>query len=117
MTKIDNQSKSLYNIVVVEDIDHESAAAISGGALKATDVTLYSESDLYGAQFSSNKKIEDLTEFGFNDATGSITIRNDKAWRFYEDVNFGGKYIDVGPGQSVNTGDFGMKISSFKALP
>ena len=117
MTKIDNQSKSLYNIAVVEDIDHESAATISGGALKATDVTLYSESDLYGAQFSSNKKIEDLTEFGFNDATGSITIRNDKTWRFYTDVNLEGEYIDVGPGQSLNTGDFGMQISSFKALP
>lgn len=117
MSKKKNQSKFLNNIKAIEDISQESAAAISGGALETTDVTLYSESDLQGFQFPSNKKIEDLTEFGFNDATGSIAIANDKTWRFYEDANFQGQYIDVGPGQSANAGDFGMQISSFKALP
>ncbi len=82
MSKINNQSKSLYNIHAVKDIDHESAAAISGGALETTDVTLYSESDLQGFQFPSNKKIEDLRDFGFNDATASIAIANDKTWSF-----------------------------------
>ena len=116
MSKINNQSKSLYNIEFMEDIDHESAAAISGGALEVTDVTLYSESDQQGVPFNTSKKIEDLSEFGFDDATGSITITNDKTWRFYEDANFQGRYRDVGPGQSVNAGDFGMKISSLEAL-
>ncbi len=117
MTKINKQSISLYNIQAVEDIDHEAAAAISGGAVTVTDVTLYSESNKQGFRFPSNKKIEDLRDFGFNDATGSITVSNDKTWRFYEDINFEGKYIDVGPGKTVNTGDFGQEISSFKALP
>ncbi|MGL5796267.1 MAG: beta/gamma crystallin-related protein [Waterburya sp.] len=116
MSKINNQFKSLYNIAVVEDISHESAAAISGGALEVTDVTLYSESNLEGVQFGSNKAIEDLTEFGFNDATGSITVANDKTWRFYSDANFQGTYMDVEPGQSVNAGDFGWEISSFQAI-
>jgi Beta/Gamma crystallin len=116
MTKINKQSISLYNVKAVEDIDHESAAAISGGAVTVTDVTLYSESNKQGFRFPSNKKIEDLTEFGFNDATGSITVSNDKTWRFYEDANFGGEFIDVEPGQSVNAGDFGKKISSFEAI-
>jgi hypothetical protein len=116
MSKINNQANSLYSIECVQDISHESAAAISGGALEVTDVTLYSESDLQGFQFPSNKGIEDLSEFGFNDATGSITVANDKAWRFYEDVNFQGDFIEVGAGQSVNAGDFGMTISSFQAI-
>jgi hypothetical protein len=52
MTKINKQSISLYNIETVEDIDHESAAAISGGGLEITDVTLYSESVLLINQLS-----------------------------------------------------------------
>ncbi|MGL6341881.1 MAG: beta/gamma crystallin-related protein [Waterburya sp.] len=116
MSKISNQSNSLYSIECVQDIDHESAAAISGGALEVTDVTLYSEADLGGFQFGSNKAIEDLTEFGFDDATGSITVANDKTWRFYSEAGLQGEYIDVGPGQSVNAGDFGMTISSFQAI-
>ncbi len=117
MNKIDNQSTSLYNIPAVEDINYESAAAIYGGAVSVTEVTLYSQPNKRGFQFSSNKKIEDLTEFGFNDATGSIAVSNDQTWRFYEDANFKGKYIDVKPNQTINTGDFGMEISSFKSLP
>ncbi len=117
MSKINNQSNSLYSIECVQDIDHESAAAISGGAaVLVTDVTLYSESDQQGFLFGSNKAIEDLTEFGFDDATGSITVANDKAWRFYSDANFQGDYIDVGAGESVNAGDFGWEISSFQAI-
>lgn len=117
MSKINHQSQNLYTIPGVIDLNHETAANYSGGAVTVTDVTLYSKSNKQGFRFPSNKKIEDLTEFGFNDATGSITVSNDKTWRFYEDINFGGKYIDVEPGQSVNTGDFGAEISSFKALP
>ena len=116
MSKINNQSNSLYSIEFVQDISHESAAAISGGALEVTDVTLYSESDLQGFQFGSNKAIEDLSEFGFNDATGSITVANDQTWRFYENANFQGDFIEVGAGQSVNAGDFGMQISSFQSI-
>jgi hypothetical protein len=116
MSKINNQSNSLYNIECVQDISHESAAAISGGALETTDVTLYSEPDALGYQFGSNKKIENLGDFGFNDATVSIFVSNDQTWRFYENANFEGNFIDVGPGEFVNAGDFGMQISSFQAI-
>jgi hypothetical protein len=116
MSKINNQSNSLYNIECVQDISHESAAAISGGALETTDVILYSEPDALGYEFGSNQKIEDLSVFGFNDATGSIFVSNDQTWRFYENTNFEGDYRDVGPGEFVNIGDFGMTISSFQAI-
>jgi Beta/Gamma crystallin len=116
MSKINKQSKSLYNIVAVEDIDHESAANYSGGAVTVTDVTLYSEPNKQGFRFPSNKAIEDLSEFGFNDATGSITVANDQTWRFYSDANFQGTSFIVRPGQTADAGDFGMTISSFRAL-
>jgi hypothetical protein len=116
MSKINNQSNSLYSIECVQDISLESAATYSGGALETTDVTLYSESDALGYQFGSNQKIEDLSVFGFDDATGSIFVSNDQTWRFYENANFEGNFIDVGPGEFVNADDFGMTISSFQAI-
>ena len=43
MSKINNQSQSLYNIGFVQDMSPETAAAISGGAVTVTDVTLTSK--------------------------------------------------------------------------
>jgi hypothetical protein len=116
MTKINNQFTSIDKIEAVKDLDQESATAISGGVVTVTDVTLYSESNKQGFRFPSNKAIEDLSEFGFNDATGSITIANDQTWRFYSDANFQGTSFIVRPGETADTGDFGKTISSFRAL-
>ena len=116
MTKINTQSNSLHNIEFVQDIDHESAASYSGGAVTVTDVTLSSEASNQGFQFGANKAIEDLSEFGFDDATQFIAVNNTQTWRFYEDANFQGDYIDVGPDTAMNVGEFGLSISSFQAI-
>jgi hypothetical protein len=116
MSKLNNQSIDLFAIPCVQNLTNENAAAVSGGALEPTDVTLYSEPDALGYEFGSNKKIENLSDFGFNDATGSIFVSNAQTWRFYENANFEGAFIDVGPGEFFNAGDFGMTISSFQAI-
>ena len=69
MTKINNRSQDIYTIPGVIDLNHETAASYSGGA----DVTLYSKPNKQGFRFRSNKAIKDLSKFGFNDATGSIS--------------------------------------------
>ncbi|MGL5076985.1 MAG: beta/gamma crystallin-related protein [Waterburya sp.] len=116
MSKINNQSNSFDHIEFVQDISPEAAASYSGGAVTVTDVTLTSEPNNQGVSFNTNKGIEDLSEFGFNDATAFVAVNNNKTWRFYEDVNFQGEYIDVAPDTAMNVGDFGMKISSLKAI-
>ncbi|MGF1589906.1 MAG: beta/gamma crystallin-related protein [Pleurocapsa sp.] len=116
MSKINNQSQSLYNIGFVQDMSPETAAAISGGAVTVTDVTLTSKPSNQGCSFNTNKAIEDLSEFGFDDATAFIAVNNNQTWRFYEDANFQGNYIDVGPDTAMNVGNFGMEISSLKAI-
>ena len=45
-----------------------------------------------------------------------ITVNNNKKWRFYEDANFKGKFIEVGGDEARNVGKFGRKISSFRAV-
>ena len=117
MTNTNNQQfKSLDSIEFVRDITPETAANYSGGAVAVTDVTLTSQECGQGMSFNSNKGIEDLRDFGFNNATQHIAVNNDKTWRFYEHANFQGRHIDVGPNQAGNVGDFGMEISSFKSV-
>jgi hypothetical protein len=116
MSKINNQSNSFHNIEFVQDISPEAAASYSGGAVTVTDVTLTSEPSNQGLSFNTNKAIEDLSEFGFDDATAFIAVNNNQTWRFYEEANFQGDYIDVGPDTAMNVGDFGMEISSLQAI-
>ena len=118
MSKINTESNSLYNIEFVQDITPETAANYSGGAVTVTDVTLFSEAinRSEGFSFGSNKAIEDLSEYGFDDATQSISNNNGQTWRFYEDANFQGNYIDVGPNTAMDVGEFGLSISSFQAI-
>ena len=113
---IENKQFDLSKINCVRDLTSETAAKYSGGAVTTTDVTLKSQSCNQGHSFNSNKGVENLADFGFNDATEFISINNDKTWRFYEHANFKGDFIDVGPNQARNVGDFGKKISSFKSV-
>jgi hypothetical protein len=116
MSQLKNQSESLKSIDFVRDISPETASNYSGGALAITDVTLFSEDNAQGLQLGTNKKIEDLSDFGFNDATAFVAVNNGQTWRFYEDADFQGNFIDVGPDEARNVGDFGMKISSLRSI-
>ena len=116
MTNTNQQFNSLDSIDFVRDLTSENAASYSGGAVTVTDVTLTSQQGNQGFSFGSNKGIEDLRDFGFNNATAFIAVNNSKTWRFYESPNFQGDYIDVGPDQARNVGDFGKKITSFRAI-
>ncbi|WP_019507679.1 hypothetical protein [Pleurocapsa sp. PCC 7319] len=48
--------------------------------------------------------------------TQSITIENGQTWRFYEDPDFQGDYIEVGPFTTTSAGDLAMQISSLQAI-
>jgi hypothetical protein len=113
MSKINNQSKSLYNIEFMEDISHESAAAISGGA----DVVLYSKENFGGNPLEVNEAVSDLSLSSFDDITSSIRVNNDQTWRFYDLANYKGDYIDVGPGESLaKLEELNNDIESLKSI-
>lgn len=117
MSKINHQFPDIYAISGVSDLEPESAAAIFGGAVTVTDVSLFSDPNSNtGDQFNTNKEIKNLADFGFNDATGFIAVNNSQTWRFYEDANFKGDFIDVGPDEARRAGEFGLKISSLRAI-
>ena len=118
MSKINNQSQSLSNIKFIQDITPETAETYSGGASTSglPDVILFSEPGRRGVSLGTNEAIADLSEFDFDNLTESITVENSQTWRFYEDPNFQGDYIDVGPSTTTGVGDLTMKISSLQAI-
>jgi hypothetical protein len=115
MSQINNQSNSLYSIEFVQDISPETAASYSGGSSLA-DVTLSTVSNAEGDMFETNEAVADLSQVNFNDSTAFISVTNGQTWRFYEDANFQGDYIDVGPDEARFVGDFGLEISSLQAI-
>jgi hypothetical protein len=113
MSKLNHQSNSLYNIEFVQDISPETAASYSGGL---ADVTLSTVSNAEGDMLETNKAIADLSEFNFDNSTQFISVTNGQTWRFYEDANFQGDYIEVGPDEARSVGHLGVEISSLQAI-
>jgi hypothetical protein len=114
MSNINNQTQDLFALGTMQDLDNESAAAVSGGL---ADVTLHSDSGQKGRTLETNKGIANLGKYGFNNITSSVAVTNNQVWRFYSDANFQGKYIDVGPDEARDLPrEFNDRISSLKSI-
>jgi hypothetical protein len=124
MTKNNDQSHSLYNIELVQDITLETAANYSGGAARINDgngdpdVILF-ENSLFnisnpfsGDRLNLNASIGDGFSnigfkdgqggggsTGFNDNSAAIVIERGR-WQFFSDAGFKGKSSEIlGPGE------------------
>lgn len=114
MSNINNQTKDLFALDTVRDLDHESAAAIQGG------IQLYADANFQGALLPTNA-IGDLSQVpgNLNDQTSSIINDTDKVWQFCTDANFGGQCTTLDPGFSfpdLNGTVYQDSISSYKSL-
>jgi hypothetical protein len=82
------------------------------------DVTLWSKVNRQGASFESDKGVSDLSQTGFDNKASSIAVNNGQKWRFYQDKNFQGEFIEIGPDESRgNLGMLNNQVSSFKSVP
>jgi hypothetical protein len=101
MSKINNQSNSLYSIECVQDISYESAAAISGG------IAVYTGANFTGQERTA-KGVPDLSVSDqqegvlFNDQISSIVNDTDKRWAFYMDAGYTGDFFTLEPGESLS---------------
>jgi hypothetical protein len=110
MSTINNQTKGLFAIDSVEDLSHDSAAAIQGGIFVWD-----------GANFTGPRRdlqaSPNLIRQGFNDKISSIRNNTQKTWVFYTNANFTGRGFDLRPGQQLsNLGSFNNRISSMKSI-
>jgi hypothetical protein len=101
MSKINNQSNSLYSIECVQDISLESAATYSGG------IAVYTGADFTG-QARTAKGVPDLSVSDqqegvlFDDQISSIVNDTDKPWAFYMDAGYTGDYFILEAGESLS---------------
>jgi hypothetical protein len=111
MSTINNQTKGLFAIDTVEDLSHDSAAAIQGGILVWDRANFAGESR--NLQASRNLDLQ-----GFNDKISSISNNTRKTWVFYTDAGFTGSSFLLRPGQVIrNLGvAFNNKISSMRSI-
>lgn len=72
-----------------------SAQTKSSGVVK--DVTIWEGNNRHGASFASNKGVADLSLVGFDNKASSIAVNNGQKWRFYQDKNFKGQFVEIGP--------------------
>jgi hypothetical protein len=115
MMSNNQQIQNLFALDLVQDLDNESAAAVSGGKT-VPDVVLYSRKNQQGKSLKVNNKIADLSKYNFDDISTSVVV-NSGTWRFYTEPNFQGQPIDV---ESDTARDlprrFNNSISSLKSI-
>jgi hypothetical protein len=110
MSTINNQTNGLFAIDTVEDLSHESAAAIQGGIL------VWNAANFAGRP-TSLQASSNLTSQGFNDKISSIVNNTQKTWAFYINANFTGGALRLQPGQALgNLGVFNNIISSMRPV-
>ena len=110
MSTINNQTKGLFAIDSVEDLSHDSAAAIQGGIFVWD-----------GANFAGPRRdlqaSPNLIRQGFNDKISSIRNNTQKTWQFFTSANFTGRSFSLRPGQqSGNLASFNNQISSMRSV-
>ena len=110
MSTINNQTKGLFALDTVEDLSHDSAAAIQGG------ISVWDGANFTGP-VTNLQASPNLVRQGFNDQISSITNNTKKTWAFYSNANFSGSVVRLQPGQRAGRlGPIDNKISSMRSL-
>ncbi|MBN4006263.1 hypothetical protein [Nostoc sp. LPT] len=99
MSHINNQTQDLYSIQLVQDLDHEAAATVSGGALFLSDYPFNT-----GDQLKISGKYD---SFGsFNNKASWYEVTGDKDWYVYANEYRKGKPYVLKAGTKGNFKDY-----------
>ncbi|MDZ7955801.1 hypothetical protein [Nostoc sp. DedQUE09] len=95
MSNINKQTQDLYSIELVQDLDHEAAATVSGGALLLSNYPTNTGEKLTvkGKSYSFGK---------YNNKASWYEVKGDKDWYAYSDKNFKGKRYLLKAGTKAN---------------
>jgi hypothetical protein len=104
--------KALYLLLLVFFV-----ISATVGTVSAAEVIVYELTDFGGNSLDAT---DDQSYVGdqWDDKISSIKVKSG-TWRFYEDINYGGRYWDLGPGEYSSVENVGIpddSISSFKQI-
>ncbi len=92
------------------------AAANSGRDPVVRDpVELFATAEFGGRRLPLRRDENSLTDFDFNDQTGSIVV-NEGEWQFCVHANYGGQCVVYGPGRYPHLGPLNNQLSSVRRV-
>ncbi|AKB54712.1 hypothetical protein A9239_04745 [Methanosarcina sp. A14] len=89
----------------------------TAGTVSAAEVIVYEHVNFGGESFDATSD-QPSAGGNLNDKISSIKVKSG-TWRFYEYINYGGRYWDFGPGEYASVESVGIpddSISSFKLV-
>lgn len=115
MSNIDNKTQELFASDAMQDLENESAAAVSGG------IKVYTGPD-FTDFVRTAKGVPDLRKVdngSFNNTISSIINDTNQRWGFYTRANYSGQRFFLNPGQSLRrlNRTFDNAITSYTGNP
>jgi len=84
-------------------------------AASAGELTLFADSNFRGNHVTLQRDARNLADYGFNDRVSSIAIRSG-VWELCEHANFGGRCVELRPGEYRTLPDFNDSVSSLREV-
>lgn len=89
-------------------------ATLTNAAL-AGELTIFADSNFRGNHVTLQRDARNLGDYGFNDRVSSLAIRSG-VWQLCEHANFGGRCVELGPGEYRSLPDFNDAVSSIREI-
>ncbi|MDZ7990744.1 MAG: hypothetical protein RM022_016435 [Nostoc sp. EfeVER01] len=116
MSHISNQTQDLYSIDLVQDLDHEAAATVSGGTLTLYD-TVVGPGPLRGTRSSDRNLGADPNIDDFDNRASSYQVTPGQIWIGYLGTGFTNSSILLTPnGRKPLPALFNNRISSVRRI-
>ena len=92
-----------------------AACLVAAPAL--AQVTFYEHDDYQGRNFSTDREVQNLLDYGFNDRASSVVVTG-RSWEVCENSNFGGRCMVLQPGNYPSLRSVGLndRVSSVRAV-
>ena len=90
-------------------------AAAAASAAAADRITLYSDDNFGGRQFTADQPISNFARTPFNDRISSAVVHEGR-WEICIDSEFRGGCSVIGPGAYPNLGAYSNRVSSLRPL-
>lgn len=94
-----------------------ASAALVAAAQAGAQATLYEHENFDGYSLTAQRRVGNLTEFGFNDRASSLVIERDR-WEVCDDAGFTGRCVVLGPGRYPSLFSMGLNdtVSSLRRI-
>ena len=97
-----------------------NALAVAGVAIAtqaSAQVTFYEREGFEGQAFTTEKQVNNLERYGFNDRASSVVVLRDR-WEACEDIKFRGRCVILRPGRYPSLAAMGMnnRVSSVRSV-